>query len=118
MQKAYLIYITAVEFSFLRDSPERPTFSHHLFFFCSLVVSVVISPTFPEGSGIHSAVSSKKHAKMAELQMLLEEEIPAGRRALLDSFTNLERVAEYCESNYVQVSCGICEEKDKYGVFL
>ncbi|KAM6934970.1 abl interactor 2-like isoform 6-T6 [Xenentodon cancila] len=39
---------------------------------------------------------------MAELQMLLEEEIPAGRRALLDSFTNLERVAEYCESNYVQ----------------
>ncbi|XP_018965815.1 abl interactor 2 isoform X12 [Cyprinus carpio] len=39
---------------------------------------------------------------MAELQMLLEEEIPAGRRALLDSFTNLERVADYCESNYVQ----------------
>ncbi|XP_016142768.1 abl interactor 2 isoform X11 [Sinocyclocheilus grahami] len=39
---------------------------------------------------------------MAELQMLLEEEIPAGRRALLDSFTNLQRVAEYCESNYVQ----------------
>ncbi|XP_031707792.1 abl interactor 2b isoform X12 [Anarrhichthys ocellatus] len=39
---------------------------------------------------------------MAELQMLLEEEIPAGRTALLDSFTNLERVAEYCESNYVQ----------------
>lgn len=35
--------------------------------------------------------------------MLLEEEIPAGRRALLDSFTNLDRVAEYCESNYVQV---------------
>ncbi|XP_013878200.1 abl interactor 2 [Austrofundulus limnaeus] len=39
---------------------------------------------------------------MAELQMLLEDEIPAGRRALLDSFTNLERVAEYCETNYVQ----------------
>ncbi|TSK92877.1 Abl interactor 2 [Bagarius yarrelli] len=39
---------------------------------------------------------------MAELQMLLEEEIPAGRRALLDSFANLDRVAEYCESNYVQ----------------
>ncbi|XP_061579280.1 abl interactor 2-like isoform X3 [Cololabis saira] len=39
---------------------------------------------------------------MAELQMLLEEEIPAGRTALLDSFSNLERVAEYCESNYVQ----------------
>ncbi|XP_069471641.1 abl interactor 2 isoform X11 [Ambystoma mexicanum] len=39
---------------------------------------------------------------MAELQMLLEEEIPGGRRALLDSYTNLERVADYCENNYVQ----------------
>ncbi|KAJ8405349.1 hypothetical protein AAFF_G00318220 [Aldrovandia affinis] len=39
---------------------------------------------------------------MAELQMLLEEEIPAGRIALLDSFTNLERVADYCENNYIQ----------------
>ncbi|XP_026882360.2 abl interactor 2b isoform X4 [Electrophorus electricus] len=39
---------------------------------------------------------------MAELQMLLEEEIPAGRGALLDSHANLERVAEYCESNYIQ----------------
>ncbi|XP_033872768.1 abl interactor 2 isoform X23 [Acipenser ruthenus] len=39
---------------------------------------------------------------MAELQMLLEEEIPAGRRALLDSYTNLERVADYCENNYIQ----------------
>ncbi|XP_054643242.1 abl interactor 2-like isoform X8 [Dunckerocampus dactyliophorus] len=41
---------------------------------------------------------------MAELQMLLEEDIPAGRRALLDSFPNLERVAEYCENNYVQAT--------------
>uniref|UniRef100_A0A3Q2DJ59 Abl-interactor 2a n=1 Tax=Cyprinodon variegatus TaxID=28743 RepID=A0A3Q2DJ59_CYPVA len=48
------------------------------------------------------SVGSKDYVKMAELQMLLEEEIPAGRRALLDSYTNLERVAEYCESNYVQ----------------
>ncbi|XP_053569895.1 abl interactor 1 isoform X10 [Bombina bombina] len=39
---------------------------------------------------------------MAELQMLLEEEIPAGKRALIESFQNLTRVADYCESNYVQ----------------
>uniref|UniRef100_A0A8B9L8Z4 Abl-interactor 1b n=1 Tax=Astyanax mexicanus TaxID=7994 RepID=A0A8B9L8Z4_ASTMX len=39
---------------------------------------------------------------MAELQMLLEEEIPAGKRALLESYQNLSRVAEYCENNYVQ----------------
>uniref|UniRef100_A0A4W3H2H2 Abl-interactor 2b n=1 Tax=Callorhinchus milii TaxID=7868 RepID=A0A4W3H2H2_CALMI len=41
---------------------------------------------------------------MAELQMLLEEEIPAGRRALLDSYHNLDRVAEYCENNYIQAA--------------
>ncbi|XP_055037512.1 abl interactor 1a isoform X6 [Misgurnus anguillicaudatus] len=39
---------------------------------------------------------------MAELQMLLEEEIPAGKRALLESYQNLTRVADYCENNYVQ----------------
>lgn len=35
--------------------------------------------------------------------MLLEEEIPAGKRALVESYQNLSRVAEYCENNYVQV---------------
>ncbi|KAB0379450.1 hypothetical protein FD755_007234 [Muntiacus reevesi] len=44
---------------------------------------------------------------MAELQMLLEEEIPGGRRALFDSYTNLERVADYCENNYIQVVWGL-----------
>ncbi|XP_029308937.1 abl interactor 1-like isoform X5 [Cottoperca gobio] len=39
---------------------------------------------------------------MAELQMLLEEEIPAGKRALVESYQNLSKVAEYCENNYVQ----------------
>ncbi|KAM5156842.1 abl interactor 1 isoform 11-T11 [Mantella aurantiaca] len=39
---------------------------------------------------------------MAELQMLLEEEIPAGKRALFESYQNLTRVADYCESNYIQ----------------
>uniref|UniRef100_A0A3Q4BF83 Uncharacterized protein n=1 Tax=Mola mola TaxID=94237 RepID=A0A3Q4BF83_MOLML len=37
---------------------------------------------------------------MAELQMLREEDVPAGLTALLDAFTNLHRVADYCESNY------------------
>uniref|UniRef100_A0A8C2WU07 Abl-interactor 1b n=1 Tax=Cyclopterus lumpus TaxID=8103 RepID=A0A8C2WU07_CYCLU len=39
---------------------------------------------------------------MAELQMLLEEEIPASKRALVESYQNLSKVAEYCENNYVQ----------------
>lgn len=41
--------------------------------------------------------------KMAELQMLLEEEIPSGKRALIESYQNLTRVADYCENNYIQV---------------
>ncbi|GLD66603.1 cytochrome P450 20A1 isoform X1, partial [Lates japonicus] len=60
-------------------------------------------PRWRQRAPLHSHTHcSAKDVKMAELQMLLEEEIPAGRSALLDSFTNLERVAEYCESNYVQ----------------
>ncbi|XP_051909913.1 abl interactor 1a isoform X12 [Hippocampus zosterae] len=39
---------------------------------------------------------------MAELQMLLDEEIPAGKKALVESYQNLTRVADYCENNYVQ----------------
>ncbi|TRY97576.1 hypothetical protein DNTS_002606, partial [Danionella cerebrum] len=46
--------------------------------------------------------SNAEGCKMAELQMLLEEEIPAGKRALVESYQNLARVAEYCENNYVQ----------------
>lgn len=45
---------------------------------------------------------------MAELQMLLEEEIPAGKRALVESYQNLSRVADYCENNYVQVGARRC----------
>ncbi|XP_020657007.1 abl interactor 1 isoform X11 [Pogona vitticeps] len=41
---------------------------------------------------------------MAELQMLLEEEIPSGKRALLESYQNLTRVADYCENNYIQAT--------------
>uniref|UniRef100_A0A8D2ZYD5 Abl-interactor 1a n=1 Tax=Scophthalmus maximus TaxID=52904 RepID=A0A8D2ZYD5_SCOMX len=46
--------------------------------------------------------SAGRCEKMAELQMLLEEEIPAGKRALVESYQNLTRVADYCENNYVQ----------------
>ncbi|XP_013388203.1 abl interactor 1-like [Lingula anatina] len=33
---------------------------------------------------------------------LTEHEIPEGRRQLQESHVNLERVADYCEGNYIQ----------------
>ncbi|XP_057559533.1 abl interactor 1-like isoform X4 [Hippopotamus amphibius kiboko] len=47
---------------------------------------------------------------MAELQMLLEEEIPSSKKALIESYQNLTRVADYCENNYIQ-TVGIHKEK-------
>lgn len=52
---------------------------------------------------------------MAELQMLLEEEIPAGKRALVESYQNLTRVADYCENNYVQVSASPSSQRGSVG---
>ncbi|CAB4061031.1 ABI2 [Lepeophtheirus salmonis] len=35
-----------------------------------------------------------------DLDTLIHQDLPVGRENLLDSYSNLERVAEYCESNY------------------
>ena len=40
---------------------------------------------------------------MAELAQLMDQEIPDGRQHLQDSYQNLEKVAQYCRENYVQV---------------
>jgi len=36
--------------------------------------------------------------------MLLDQEIPSSRQALIDSHNNLQRVASYCEQKYLDVS--------------
>lgn len=43
---------------------------------------------------------------MAELQRLRQHDIPAGQQLLRDHHGNLQRVADYCESNYLQVGDG------------
>jgi len=43
-------------------------------------------------------------SEFAELLQLLETDIPECRRNLQDSHANLEKVAAYCEGNYVQVN--------------
>ncbi|GCB60088.1 abl interactor 1-like isoform X2 [Scyliorhinus torazame] len=39
---------------------------------------------------------------MAEMQSLLQRDIPADRQALMESSANLQKLAEYCETNYIQ----------------
>ena len=45
-------------------------------------------------------------ATIDDLVQLLDREIPEGRRHLGESHVNLERVASYCEGNYLQVTYG------------
>ena len=42
-------------------------------------------------------------ANFPEVMQLLENDIPECRRHLKDSHANLEKVASYCEGNYLQV---------------
>jgi len=54
----------------------------------------------------------KKFAKMdgfGELMQLLENDIPECRRRLKESHANLEKVASYCEGNYLQVRRLYCQ---------
>ena len=41
--------------------------------------------------------------KMTELTQLIDKEIPDGRQSLQENFTNLERLAQYCQENYNKV---------------
>lgn len=41
-------------------------------------------------------------AETKEIIQLLQKDIPDARKALLDSHTNLEGLATYCENNYVE----------------
>ncbi|XP_071433260.1 ABI gene family member 3 isoform X2 [Pithys albifrons albifrons] len=41
---------------------------------------------------------------MSELEQLQQRDIPQGRQVLRDQHGNLHRVADYCESNYLQAS--------------
>jgi hypothetical protein len=41
---------------------------------------------------------------------LIEQEIPEGRQNLQENFNNLEKVAQYCQENYIQVLKNYCKK--------
>lgn len=57
-----------------------------------------------ENGGGGSSIASGGHSNLDELVSLLRNEIPEGRQTLLDTQTNLEKVADYCASAYLDVS--------------
>lgn len=44
---------------------------------------------------------------MSELQQLMQNSIPCARGVLQENYKKLLEVADYCESNYVEVSCSM-----------
>ena len=68
-----------------------------------------------ENGGIHSSNnnggggSSTQHSNLDELVSLLRNEIPEGRQTLLDTQSNLDKVADYCTSAYLEVFLTYCQ---------
>jgi len=46
----------------------------------------------------------QQHSNLEDLLGLLRTEIPEGRQTLLDTRGNLEKVADYCATTYLDVS--------------
>jgi len=51
----------------------------------------------------HNLPNNELPSAMSDLLSIIENEIPEGRQNLQDSHHNLEKVADYCETNYFQV---------------
>lgn len=51
----------------------------------------------------------------SELITQILQEAPAARKDLVDNCSNLHRVADYCDNNYVQVSNAPLPKKDHKG---
>jgi hypothetical protein len=52
---------------------------------------------------VHHIVPNEMPSAMSDLLSIIENEIPEGRQNLQDSHSNLDKVADYCETNYFQV---------------
>lgn len=60
--------------------------------------------------------SAMKEQNFQEEVMKILEEIPKARSALVENYDNLLNVAEYCNSNYIQVLLNLL--KDRYNNYI
>lgn len=51
---------------------------------------------------VHHNIPNEMPSVMSDLLSIIENEIPDGRQNLQDSNSNLDKVADYCETNYFQ----------------
>ena len=65
--------------------------------------TVIVDPELNEHHHLNSNGQSQQHSNLEELCSLLRNEVPESRQTLLDTQSNLEKVADYCSTAYLEV---------------
>lgn len=69
-----------------------------------MVMETVINPELNEHLNSNGQSSQQQHTtNLEELCSLLRNEVPESRQTLLDTQSNLEKVADYCSTAYIEV---------------
>ncbi|KAH9421162.1 Abl interactor 2, partial [Dermatophagoides pteronyssinus] len=64
--------------------------------------TVIVDPELNEHHHLNSNGQSQQHSNLEELCSLLRNEVPESRQTLLDTQSNLEKVADYCSTAYLE----------------
>lgn len=68
-----------------------------------MVMEKMIDPELNEHLNSNGQSQQQPHSNLDELCSLLRNEVPESRQTLLDTQSNLEKVADYCSTAYLEV---------------